>query len=169
MAPPVSLWPPTPNANDPPHWLHGRYPASTLLRSGPSLGASVRLASRGRRVGRFPWHRPTGSQVPYPRPKESHTICTPDPTWPVNSASAMLVPDQAAFRFRCHLRGFDASSVVRLRSSLSSLPDAVLPRLFRHVHHHGHWAKAADGGLKPAPRGRLRRACLHLEYSIVFS
>src|SRR5208282_5097398 len=39
--------------------------------------------------------------------------------------------------FRHRLALFDTSSAVRLRSSLSTSPDGVRPRLFRNVHHHG--------------------------------
>src|SRR5258706_5955036 len=31
---------------------------------------------------------------------------------------------------------FDTSSAVRLRSPLSTLPDGIMSRLFRNVHHH---------------------------------
>jgi hypothetical protein len=37
------------------------------------------------------------------------------------------------------------------------------------VHHRGHWTVAAYGSLKPLPTERLRRAHLHLSYSMVLS
>ena len=39
----------------------------------------------------------------------------------------------------------------------------------RNVHHRGHYAEAAYGCLEPAPISRLRRAYLHLGYSIVLT
>src|SRR5215472_3916586 len=37
------------------------------------------------------------------------------------------------------------------------------------VHHRGHWTVAAYGSLKPLPTERLRRAYLHLSYSMTLS
>ncbi len=72
----------------------------------------------------------------------------------------MLFPEQRPPRFRCHLMNFDASSEVRLHSSLSSTPDVIkTPRLLTmDVHHRGFWTEAAHGSLKPPPTGRLRGA-----------
>src|SRR5208282_6877777 len=43
-------------------------------------------------------------------------------------------------RFRCHLSNFDASSAVRLHSSLSPTHDVIKATPFnRNVHHHGFW------------------------------
>src|SRR5271167_2602750 len=62
---------------------------------------------------------------------------------------------------------FDASSAVRLHSSLSSTHDVITVTPFNHnVHHRGHWTVAAYGCLKPPPTGRLRRAHLHLSHSM---
>jgi hypothetical protein len=80
---PVASWP-APNVGDLPPSLHGHYPASLLLRSSPPLpAASVLSASQVRCLYLFPWHRWTGSQVPYESPNESHASYTPDTVWPV--------------------------------------------------------------------------------------
>src|SRR5215471_12812145 len=77
-APPVASWL-TPNVGDLPPSLHGHYSASSLLRSSPPLpAASVLSASQFRCLYLFPWHRRTGSQVPYKSPNESHASYTPD-------------------------------------------------------------------------------------------
>jgi hypothetical protein len=53
-------------------------------RSSPPLPvASVLSASQFRCLYLFPWHRRTGSQVPYESPNESHASYTPDTAWPV--------------------------------------------------------------------------------------
>jgi hypothetical protein len=65
---------------------------------------------------------------------------------------------------------FDASSEVRLRSSLSSIPDVITATPFNHnVHHRGFLTEAAYGGLKPPPTRRLRRVYLHLSHSMTLS
>src|SRR5215472_7415025 len=65
---------------------------------------------------------------------------------------------------------FDASSEVRLRSSLSSIHDAVKAAPFGHdVHYRSHWTEAARGSLEPPPTRRLRRTFLHLSYSMTLS
>src|SRR5262249_26284671 len=69
-----------------------------------------------------------------------------------------------------HRKPYDASSKVRLRSSLSSILDAVIAAPFDHdVHYPGHCAGAAHGSLKPPPTRRLRRAILHLSYSMTLT
>src|SRR5207248_11318277 len=60
----------------------------------------------------FPWHRRTGSQVPYESPNESHASYTPDTAWPISrfpphsswssSATPVLMPPKA---FRCVIGG----------------------------------------------------------------
>src|SRR6267143_942850 len=111
-APPVASWL-TPNVGDLPPSLHGHYPASSLLRSSPPLpAASVLSASQCRCLYLFPWHRRTGSQVPYESPNESHASYTPGTAWPVgrfpphsswsSSATPVLMPPKA---FRCVTRG----------------------------------------------------------------
>jgi len=61
---------------------------------------------------------------------------------------------------------------VRFRSPSWSIPDKVLPRLFRNAHHPdpegAPFTDAACGGLKPPPAGRLRRAFLHLLHRTAF-
>ena len=111
-APPVASWL-TPNVGDLPPSLHGHYPASSLLRSSPPLpAASVLSASQFRCLYLFPWHRRTGSQVPYESPNESHASYTPGTAWPVgrfpphsfwsSRATPVLMPSRA---FRCVTRG----------------------------------------------------------------
>ena len=111
-APPVASWL-TPNVGDLPPSLHGHCPASSLLRSSPPLpDASVLSASQFRCLYLFPWHRRTGSQVPYESPNESHASYTPDTAWPISrfpphsswssSATPVLMPPKA---FRCVTRG----------------------------------------------------------------
>jgi hypothetical protein len=128
-----------PDASDPPPSLHGHYAVSSVLRGSPPLtGASVLSASRGHRLRLFPYHRQPGSQVPYESPNEFHAACTPDTAWPVRRLPPRSSQGRDTPRFRCHLRHFDASSAVRLRSSLSSIHDAVFPAPFdRNVHHRG--------------------------------
>ena len=76
--------------------LHRHYPASPLLRSGPSLaGASVLSASRGHRLSLFPSHRPQGSQVPYASPEESHAPYTPDTAGPRGRLASCSSRDSA--------------------------------------------------------------------------
>src|SRR5215471_9331396 len=43
------------------------------------------------------------------------------------------------------------------------------PRLFHNVHHRDLATEAAYGCLKPPPAGRLRRAHLHLPYSMALA
>ena len=109
---PVVSWPAL-NVGDLPPLLHGHYPASLLLQSSPPLpAASVLSASQVRCLCLFPWHRWTGSQVPYESPNESHASYTPDTAWPVgrspphsswsSGATPVLMPSKA---FRCVTRG----------------------------------------------------------------
>src|SRR5215469_15231268 len=124
--PPVAGGPIDPDAGDLPPWLHGNYPASPLLRSSPPLAvASVLSASRCFRLCFFPYHRQPGSQVPYESPDEIHAAYTPDTAWPVSRFPPCFSQGRLAPRFRCHLTAFDASSAVRLHSSLSSPHDVI--------------------------------------------
>jgi hypothetical protein len=119
-----------PYVGDPPPSLHGHYSASSVLRGSPPLtGASVLSASRFCRLRLFPSHRQPGSQVPYESPDEIHAACTPDTAWPVSRFPPCSSQGRYTPWFRCHLTNFDASSTVRLHSSLSSLHDVVKPRL----------------------------------------
>src|SRR5271169_5917703 len=85
----------------------------------------------------------------------------------VTQLPAMLFPGQRASLVSMPSTPFDASSAVRLHSSLSSTHDVITVTPFNHnVHHRGHWTVAAYGCLKPPPTGRLRRAHLHLPHSM---
>ena len=65
---------------------------------------------------------------------------------------------------------FDASTEDHLRSSLSSIHDAVKAAPFDHdVHHRGYETEAAHGSLEPPPTRWLRRTFLHLSYSTTLS
>ena len=65
--------------------LHGSYPASSLLRSSPSLAsASVLSASWFCHLCVFPCHHRPGSQVPYESQDTSHAFYTPDIAWAVS-------------------------------------------------------------------------------------
>ena len=84
-------------------------------------------------------------------------------------APSKLVPRlQHDLGFDVFIRGFDASSVVRLHSPSWISPDEVLPRLFRIRSPPRLFTDAACGGLKPPPAGRLRRTFLHHLHSIAF-
>ena len=75
--------------------LHRNYPASSLLRSSPSLaGASVLSASRFPRLCLLRYHRPPGSQVPYQSPNEIHAAYTPDTAWSVGRYPPCSFPGQ---------------------------------------------------------------------------
>ena len=72
------------DAGDPLPSLHGRYPASSLLRRSPSLDRRISTFGLGLSpLCLFPWHRRPSSQVPYESPNESHAFYTPDTAWPV--------------------------------------------------------------------------------------
>ena len=59
---------------------------------------------------------------------------------------------------------------VHFHSSLLSTHDVINVTPFNHnVHHRGLWAEAAYGSLKPPPTRRLRRAHLHLSYSMALA
>src|SRR5215813_12897010 len=76
--------------------------------------------------------------------------------------------DRGRFGFDAIGRCFDASSAVRLHSSLSPSLDAVMPHLFRKRSPPVVFRPpAAYGSLKPAPTSRFRRTFLHLRYSTV--
>ena len=61
---------------------------------------------------------------------------------------------------------FDASTEVHLRSSLSSLHDAFNSRRFRNVHHRAFWTKQHRVVWSLSLQSWLRRADLHLSYSM---
>jgi hypothetical protein len=63
---------------------------------------------------------------------------------------------------------FDTSSVVYLRSSPETSPDAIFRTFSHDANHKGFYSFAAHGGLKPPPARRLRRAFLHFLYSTAF-
>src|SRR3954463_11112430 len=110
----------------------------TLWGSPNLAGASVLSASWGRHLCLFPSHR--RPQVPCESPDPGHASYTPDTAWPVSRC--LPCSSRSSARFWCHLKPFDASSEVRLRSSPGSLHDAVTAAPFNHdVHYRGFWPK----------------------------
>src|SRR6516164_11675748 len=76
--------------------------------------------------------------------------------------SSELLPQQLPLRgFGHRLDTFDTSSVIPLRSSSCRSPDPVNPSLFLPRSRPWLLAKAAEGGLEPAPASRLRGAYPH--------
>ena len=110
----------------------------------------------------------TSSQVPCPSPNESHATCTPDTTWPVSRHPPYSSWEGFASPVLMSPVPFDASSVVHVRSSLSSTHDVFISRLLTVTFTTAAFrTEAAYGCLKPAPTSRLRRAYLHLRHSTV--
>src|SRR5262249_11932206 len=66
-----------------------------------------------------------------------------------------------SYGFGHRLITFDTSSVVPLQSSSCRSPDPVNPSLFLPRSRPWLLAKAAEGGLEPAPASRLRGASPH--------
>jgi hypothetical protein len=58
---------------------------------------------------------------------------------------------------------------VCFRSSLSLIHAVIFHGFYRNVHHRRLSTEAAYGCLKPVPTNRLRRAVLHLGYSITLA
>lgn len=88
----------------------------------------------------------------------------PGTTWPANRAAARLIPGQAPTPGSdATSSGNDAVSGESLTGlSMQRLPGPHLTchaRLFPHRSPRRSSANAAEGGLKPPPEGRLRRAC----------
>jgi len=152
--------------------LHGHYPVSSLLRSSaPLVGVSVLSASWVIHLCLFPYHHRPGSQVPYESPDKSHASCTPDTAWPVSRYLPCCSQSKGKPRFWCHLSPFDASSEVRLHSSLLPILDVIgLSRLLTITFTTAAFGtEAAYGSLRPPPTRRLRRVHLHLSYSTTIS
>jgi hypothetical protein len=82
---------------------------------------------------------------------------------------SMLILEQMSFPVLALSRGFDASSVVHLRSPLRFVLDGLIPPFNRIVHDLIVTASAAYGSLKPTPANRLRWTYHHLRYSIALT
>ena len=89
----INLWLSIRNTADPYHRNRPLAP-NDLRGSPPLLDASVLSASRFVRLCLFPYHRQTGSRVPYKSPNLSHAFSTPDTTWPASRSPATLIPEQ---------------------------------------------------------------------------
>ena len=149
--------------------LHGSYPASSLLRSSPSLAsASVLSASWFCHLCAFPCHHRPGSQVPYESQDTSHAFYTPDIAWAVSRflpycsqskcKTPVLMSSEGFFR-----RFFEGEFALISRIHTGrDLPSRLLTITFTTA---GFKTAAAYGGLKPPPTRRPRRAHLHLSYS----
>src|SRR5215471_10975130 len=74
--------------------------------------------------------------------------------------------EPGAFGFDIITAALDASSTVHSHSPSQLVPDILLGRLFRNVHHPSHCAGAACGGLEPPPARRPRGTYPHHQHSI---
>jgi hypothetical protein len=104
----------------------------------------------------------TGSHVPRRSPEQLHATSTADTTWPVNR----LPPDSSRTTTQDPVSmspvfAFDASAVVRLRSSRYPTHD-VSRDAFSLTLTTPALDRSSSGLFEPPPAGRLRRAYLHL-------
>src|SRR5215470_18813012 len=90
-----------------------------------------------RRLCLFPWHRRPGSHVPYKSPIEVRAAYMPDAAWAVPGIPQADPEAGPAPGFDIAYSPFDTSAAVRLRSPPSTMPDGIMSRLFRNVHHRG--------------------------------
>src|SRR5215831_6120629 len=85
----------------------------------------------------------------------------PDATPPVSGIVGVDPVVTTSYGFGHRLITFDTSSVVPLQSSSCLSPDLVFPGLFLPRSRPWLLAKAAEGGLEPAPASRFRGADPH--------
>ena len=152
-------------------------PSPSLRPALPGFLTTTRRSARLPRIGTRPltvsaaWGSPSRrrsntpasgigarrSHVPCWRLDQARATFMPDTIWPVNRHPPDLSQGNNWPWFRCRRYAFDTSAVVHSRSPSRSTPDASSapfpsrspPRL---IH------RAACGGLKSLPAGRLRRA-----------
>src|SRR6516164_613922 len=94
----------------------------------------------------------TGSRVPHRSLVQGHAAFTPDARLGSNQAAPQARPGLTKSpRFRHRLALFDASSAVRLRSPLSTLPAGIRSRRFRN-------AAESARGVSPRAPGHRRRS-----------
>ena len=140
-APPIAGWPPvlelehhSPFGPAPLQRLHPYYelfcPCALHRYSEPLRGSPCSARSLPIRA--------TGSHVPYKSLIQIHAAFEPDAARAGLQVSALACPGvlSPSPRFRHQLYAFGSSSTVRFRSSLRTLPDGILSRLFRDAHHH---------------------------------
>ena len=140
---------------------------SSLLRSSPPLSdASVLSASRLEPLAPFPLPSPVRFSRSVPEPDRAscclHAGCR---SARLRTSSELVPGDGSAPGFDIAYADFDASSAVRLRSPLSTVPVGVIAPTFPRRSRPWLLTKAARGGLGSAPDRRTRRARLHLRYS----
>src|SRR6185295_8020472 len=144
--------------------LRRRYPASTVLRTRPSLRLALVLGSSGvcplevsLRI------EATGSHVPHKSLSLVSRRLHAGRRSASRQASAELCrrPTTGAWFWR-RPYAFDTSATVHSRSSDQRTPDGIDPAFCRNAHHPGHWTDAACGGLDPDPAIRARGADPHL-------
>ena len=117
----------------------------------------------GHPLAPFPLAPPNSFSSSAPEPRPESRLLYPGHHMDGNQVSSMLFPEKMSLPgFDVICVHFEAYPEVHLRSSLWTPHDVIASRLFRNVHHLGHWAEAAYGCLKPAPESRLRRTYLHL-------
>ena len=152
---------PTPFAPAPLQSFHHYYEAVR-----PSPAHRYFRPRGGRRLRLFPWHRRPGSHVPYKSLVELRATYTPDAARAAFRTAPELLPEEgSAPGFDIVQSDFDASSVVRLRSPLSTLPAGIIVPTFPQRSPPWLLTTAACGSLGSAPDRRTRRALLHLSYS----
>src|SRR3954470_10914501 len=103
----------------------------------------------GRRLGTFGLVGPPLVPFPFPSPTSSSVRKPGSGSRLLYTGHRMASKQVSAHpgavvqpRFWCHLKPFDASSEVRLRSSPGSIHDAVTAAPFNHdVHYRGFWPK----------------------------
>ena len=119
----------------------------------------------------FLYHHRPGSQVPYESPDKSHASYTPDTAWSVSRYPPRCSQNRGANPGFGAIKRFSTRHPkVRLRSSLLSIPDVIASRLLTITFTTAAFrTEAAYGGLRPPPTRRLRRAYLHLSYSMPLS
>src|SRR5262249_216001 len=114
------------------------------------------------RLRLFPWHRRSGSHVPYKSQIELRAAYMPDAAWavsvhPPSSSRKMGQSPVLASSNRISCSSLALASLNHAcRNLVPTFPQRSPPSLL---------TTAASGGLRSAPDCRPRRALLHLSYS----